>query len=329
MLLKYVLPAIFVILAGLVFYFQPHANAENYIYYKKISKQIALNVKNGVKQSSEKKSILFPLPDKDFDPSEAAVAWKILKSVYGFDIVFASEKGDGTVFQADEVTLHGKGLSSTMNVIFDVFSLGVTEEVVALYNEMSQDESFKHPVKYSSVQVAQFDAIYLTGGHASGIKQYLESKELHQIISEFWEQKKHIAAVCHGVIALARSTQRADPSKSVLYNTRCTSLNNFQEKSAYYLTSWALGSAYRTYPETTEDEVKRAVYGTATIEEANKKHAELHKYDEGPLSFAKSNLENINKDGYFVEDAHVLTARWPGDVHLLAHRLGQKMVANN
>lgn len=160
-----------------------------------------------------------------------------------------------------------------------------------------------------------------------GIKQYLENRELHRKMSEFWVLNHPTAAICHGVLVVARSKQLTNPKKSLLYGKRSTSLSNFQEKAAYLLTFWRLGSYYRTYPEiTTEDEVKLAIYDAQTVEEANVKHVQLQLYDEGPLSFAKSSMENINKDGYFVEDGHYLSGRWPGDAHLLAHRFAQKIL---
>jgi hypothetical protein len=41
------------------------------------------------------KKILIPLPDKDFDPTQVAVVWKLLKleGSTAFEVIFATEKG--------------------------------------------------------------------------------------------------------------------------------------------------------------------------------------------------------------------------------------------
>ena len=38
-------------------------------------------------------TVLVPLPDRDFDTTEVAVPWKLLKDS-GHDVVFATERGD-------------------------------------------------------------------------------------------------------------------------------------------------------------------------------------------------------------------------------------------
>ena len=45
-------------------------------------------------------NVLMPLPHADFDPSEAAVSWKILRAA-GHDVMFATP--DGCVAAADPV----------------------------------------------------------------------------------------------------------------------------------------------------------------------------------------------------------------------------------
>lgn len=117
--------------------------------------------------------VLLPLPETDFDPSEAAVAWKIFTSVYNFTVQFASDRGEGTVFHADPVTLEGKGLDAWMRAIFDVFSLGTTSEVRRFYEEMSKSKSFTQPLAFRDLNMSQYDGVWLTGGHAPGTVTHL------------------------------------------------------------------------------------------------------------------------------------------------------------
>jgi len=51
--------------------------------------------------------IPIPLPDKDFNPSEVAVPWKIYTHA-GFAVIFATV--DGQRAHADPIMLHGQGL---------------------------------------------------------------------------------------------------------------------------------------------------------------------------------------------------------------------------
>jgi hypothetical protein len=51
--------------------------------------------------------ILIPIPARDFDPTEAAVSWQILRSL-GHTVIFATP--DGEAAQADEMMVSGQGL---------------------------------------------------------------------------------------------------------------------------------------------------------------------------------------------------------------------------
>ena len=47
--------------------------------------------------------------------------------------------------------------------------------------------------------------LLLPGGHAKGMRQYLESKIVQNTALEFMKQNKLIGAICHGVLVLART----------------------------------------------------------------------------------------------------------------------------
>ena len=52
-------------------------------------------------------TVLIPIPSKDFDPTEVAVSWKVLKRL-GHSVVFATPAGrEGS---ADDIMLTGEGL---------------------------------------------------------------------------------------------------------------------------------------------------------------------------------------------------------------------------
>ena len=43
---------------------------------------------------------------------------------------------------------------------------------------MIEDENYLHPLTWDNVDMIQYDGVWLTGGHAQGMKPYLESSTL-------------------------------------------------------------------------------------------------------------------------------------------------------
>src|SRR5690349_11913031 len=136
--------------------------------------------------------VLFPLPDRDFDVTEVAVPWKLLRDA-GHEVVFATEAGATPA--CDPLLITG--------VVFG--KLGAEPEPVAFYREMEQAPEFVTPRRWADCNVADFDALLLAGGHAPGMRQYLGSERVQRITADFFATDKPIAAVCHGVLVAARA----------------------------------------------------------------------------------------------------------------------------
>lgn len=221
--------------------------------------------------------ILVPLPDRDFDTTEVAIPWAVLRAA-GHSVHFATERG--AVPETDPLLLTG--------VIFG--QLGALDEAKARYAELREDPAFLHPTPWDDVDASAYDGLWLAGGHAQGMRQYLESERVREIVRAMWTGP--VAAICHGVIVAARA--------GVLRDRRTTCLPRFMEQAAWMLTAWKLGNYYRTYPEWVEAEVR----------------ATGCRFERGPLS--------VNYASPFVvEDGLYLSGRWPGDSAALA----QKFVA--
>jgi putative intracellular protease/amidase len=237
--------------------------------------------------------VLIPLPDTDFDTTEVAVPWRVLTEA-GHDVVFATEHGDGPP-ACDPKLLTG--------VLFG--QLGADAEPIAFYRELSATQQFTSPVSWNNLDVAAFDGLVLPGGHASGMRQYLGSTDLHATIADFWTTGRPVGAICHGVLTLARSR---DPrtGASVLAGRRTTCLPKYMERSAYYSTAWRLGRYYRTYPAYVQDEVVAAL-------------AEPTQFERGPLTL-KRGTRTDHRHAFVVQDANYVSARWPGDSYLFAQR---------
>jgi protease I len=180
----------------------------------------------------------------------------------------------------------------------------------AAYEALEQSHEFRNPCKWSEIQAHVYDGIILPGGHASGMKEYLESEILKKIIEDFFLLNKPIGAICHGVVLVARTLTSG---KSVLTNRKTTSLLARQELLAWGLTKIWLGDYYRTYPQTVEGEVRSVL---------NSQDGFLP----GPMPILRDHPLSLSR-GFTVRDQNYLSARWPGD----AHRFGRdflEMVKN-
>jgi len=231
--------------------------------------------------------VLILLPSLDYDPTESAVPWKAMM-LAGHDLTFSTP--EGLPAYADQ-RLVDKGFS-----LLTPFLMTKKVDVVK-YREMISDESFLKPLAYSAVVAEEYDALFIPGGHAPGMKTMMESKAAQSICSHFMAQDKPVAAVCHGVLLLARS--QYENGESVLKGRYTTALTASMELSAWVVTAPWLGRYYRTYPITVEQEVKQAV-------------GKDRYFDSGPFLPIRDS-ENNHRFGFTVLDKNYLSARWPGD----------------
>jgi putative intracellular protease/amidase len=239
-------------------------------------------------------TLLMPLPSRDFDPTEAAVPWKRLREA-DVDVVFATPDGQPT--SCDALTLRG--------VFFG--QIGARSHDVEIYHELERDSAFRSPIHYEDIKASEFDGIHLSGGHAPGMKPYLESEILQQKVVDFFALDRIVSAVCHGPVLLARAIDPAT-QKSVIHGRRVTALTKLLERSAFWLTAWTIGRHFRTYPEYVQDEVIRAI-------------GDASKFERGPLAASYDK-------GFTVTDDNLITARWPGDSNALGKCLVNALDAN-
>lgn len=238
--------------------------------------------------------VLIATSTTDFDPTEVAVPWKILREA-GIDVGFATDTG--LAGYADKRMLDGNRLGLLKS--FLIADVSAREA----YFEMRNDPAFKQPISFDEIRVDEYAGLLLPGGHSKGVIPYLESRELRTAIVDFFARDLPVGAICHGVVAACRAI---DPTtgKSVLYGRKTTALLKRQERLAYHLTRWNLGKYYLTYPETVEDEV------TSTVKSPNDF---LH----GPLPILRDSVDDLSR-GFIVKDGNYLSARWPGDIYRFA-----------
>lgn len=238
--------------------------------------------------------ILIPLPDTDFDTTEVAVPWRLLTDA-GHTVVFATE--NATRASCDPLLLTG--------VVFG--KLGADAAAKDYYQQMSTSAEFKAPIAWKDIDVGNFGALLLPGGHAPGMKQFLGSEELQRKVADFAALNRPIAAICHGVLVMARARDPGD-GQSLLYRRNTTCLPKYMERLAYGLSFWKLGRYYRTYPAHVEDEVRAAL-------------ASPKQFVRGPITLGPRGTLVDDSPAFVIEDGNYLSARWPGDAYLLARRL--------
>jgi putative intracellular protease/amidase len=274
--------------------------------------------------------ILMPLPRRDFDPTEAAVSWKILRDA-GHHVVFATP--DGQAAAADPIMLSGEGLDAwgfvplLKKLRLIGLALRAHAPARAAYGEMQRDAAFRAPLQHAQLRVTDFDALLLPGGHAKGMREgYLESAQLQGFVADFFDSGKPVAAVCHGVVLAARSTSKKT-GRSVLHGRQTTALTWKLEKSGWDLTRffarfWDPGY-YRTYEEQAgeapgyrgvQQEVTRALARPEDFHDVPR---------DAPDHFAKASgmvrdSASDSRPAFVVRDGNYVSARWPGDVHTFA-----------
>lgn len=243
---------------------------------------------SGTKAASTTPTILIPLPDQDFDPTECATPWKVCVS-RGWKVTFSTEHGD--VAQGDRNLLRGPILGP----------LGAAPKALAAYKQMTRDPAFQRPVPYADIDPDQYDGLVLPGGHAAGMRQCLESAVLRSKVLQFNRERKLIAAICHGTVVLARTI---DPQtgRSVLYGHKVTALPRSIDRAADLLNSRLLRRSYLNSPCYVAEEVRTCL-----------KHP-------GDLSDGPSLLAP-----YVVCDGNLITSRWPPDAALFSERFADAL----
>ena len=238
-----------------------------------------------------------PLPAEGFDPTETGVPFRALATA-GHRVVVATPLG--AVAHADPRMVTGAGLR-----VFAPF-LRADQTGHTAYEQMVSSSVFRAPISYNQMREQPYDALLLPGGHAKGMRPYLEDKRVQALVVDAFAHNRVVGAICHGVLVVARSVD-AKTGHSVLYGRRTTALLRSQELLAWNLTRLWLKDYYRTYPETVEDEVKGFL-------------REPSDFLAGPLPWRRDDPAHPAR-GFVHRDGRYLSARWPGDAHAFAAAL--------
>jgi protease I len=238
--------------------------------------------------------ILFPLPSRDFDPTESSVPWRALIDA-GHEVVFATP--DGEPAAADPRILSGRGFA-----LWRQWLRAVTH-ARDVYDQMVATAPFQHPLRFDQLDPDTFDGVLLTGGHAPNMKPYLESSQVQELVAKYMLEDKPVGALCHGVLVVARARD-PETGRSVLHGRKTTALTNAQERMAWAMTGLWLGSYYRTYAQTVQDEVTEAL-------------ASPDQFESGPFLLRREGPKRRDY-GFTVRDRNYLSARYFTDTYKFA-----------
>jgi hypothetical protein len=101
-------------------------------------------------------TLLMPLPDSDFDPTESGVPWRTMRD-HGHNVVFATPAGRTARADPKMVTGEGLGILSPL--------LKADANGRSAYLDMEQNDAFRRPISYGEIRAVNFDGLLLAGGH--------------------------------------------------------------------------------------------------------------------------------------------------------------------
>jgi putative intracellular protease/amidase len=282
------------------------------------------------------RTVLIPIPDRDFDPTEVAVSWQVLHA-NGHRVVFATETGAPGI--ADDIMVTGRGLDlwSALPGFGAITVVGralrANKDARIAYRDMLCSPEFQNPSSWAGATLDGINALLLPGGHrARGMRSYIDSETLHRMVVDAFARDLKVAAICHGVLLAARSVDPAT-GHSVLYGRRTTALTWALERTAWRLsriTRFWDRDYYRTYREepgqpsgymSVQSEVTRALRNSTDFCDVERGSPHWRTKTSGMARDTRTD----SRPAFVVDDGSYLSARWPGDTHTFANVLARKL----
>ena len=200
--------------------------------------------------------VLILLPARDFDPSEAAVSWRVLTNTR-HAVNFATPDGRAAI--ADDMMLTGQGLDpwGAIPLLRNLPLIGrlmrANRDARQAYAEMIADPNYRRATALGcrrsfGVRCAAVARRASRTRHAR-ISRKRNPAKRH--VAHFFDAQKPVAAICHGVLLAARSIS-ARTGRSVLWGYQTTALTWAFESSAWSvarITRFWDPNYYRTYLE--------------------------------------------------------------------------------
>lgn len=104
-----------------------------------------------------------------------------------------------------------------------------TTTIRRFQKDLEAMSSLNHSLSLDTLKAADFDGIFLTGGHGP-MWDYPENNFLQQLVENFYRQHKVIGAVCHGVAALI--SPKNESGIPLIKGKYLTAFSNMEEKGS-------------------------------------------------------------------------------------------------
>lgn len=96
-------------------------------------------------------------------------------------------------------------------------------------NDPRLKQSLNNSLSINEINVTDYDAIYLAGGHGA-MFDFRQSSALQQKLTEFYSENKLLSGVCHGVAGFIDTKDKS--GNIIVKGKRITGFSNFEDKLA-------------------------------------------------------------------------------------------------
>ena len=281
-------------------------------------------------------TVLMPLPESDFDPTEAAVSWMMLGRP-GHRVQFATPTG--RVARGDDMMLSGRGLDPwgfvpacpTSSV--SAASSAPTIAVVTRTRAWSAP-AIPPPRRLGHGRSRRGGRPLLPGGHrARGMRSYLESPTLFEVVADAFSREIPVAPVCHGVLLTAART--SDPNRPLRTPRPPHHRPHLVPRAAGvadcpshpFLGPRLLPDLPRTTGPAPGVHVRAAGGHPRSLARAE----DFCDVDPSAADAATKRSGRVrdnphdDRPAFVVRDGNYLSARWPGDVHTFAKAFAEML----
>ena len=280
-------------------------------------------------------TVLIPIPDMDFDPTEVAVSWQVLTGK-GHVVVFATESGRPAA--ADDIMLSGRGLDVWSRVpgLGRVVVVGrflrANGDARAAYAQMLDSEAYRHPIAWTDARLDDVEALPVPGGHrARGMRSYIDSEVLQALVVEAFRRpcssRRSVTVCSRGSIRRLRDR----PLGAIRPQDHCAHMGFRKAGVAVDPQHEVLGP--RLLPDlfrprgrscrlmSVEAEVTRALENPGDFCNVPRNSPNRRKQTSGMVRDTATD----SRPAFVVDDGSYISARWPGDTHAFAATVSAKL----
>lgn len=196
------------------------------------------------------KSVLIVASNYGVWGEELQAPWDACRKA-GFKVTLATPQGKKPL--PFEISVDPDFLDAVQNVHTN------PKEVCDRCKELVDGEEWAHPLKLSEADMADYDAIVLTGGPGTTLDM-ANNWDLHKLIMDAYKGGKIVAAICYAVSALVFLRDPENDYKSLVYGKKYALT---PVHGTFTGRAWRCRTTYTAQPTKTKvpTSLRRAFYG--------------------------------------------------------------------